>query len=143
MPANMLVNQYSTENLFLGEKFIEYVTLTNGSGSTMTLVPGRLMGQVLADGKWLPQVSSATDGSELPRAVCADSYSIANGATATIAICRKGEINENKVTFGGSDTWATAVRTVSTGGGTVRSLLIANSGLMLVGTTELSGQDNS
>lgn len=143
MPADMLINSYTVEQVFLGNKFFETVTYTNGSGGTVTLVPGRLMGQTLADGKWGPQVSTATDGTEIPRALCADNYSVANGATISIVICRRGEVNKNKVTFGGSDAWATAVRTVSTGGGTIESLLVANSGIMLVPTTELSNYDNS
>jgi hypothetical protein len=142
MPANMLKNNYSTENVFLGEKYFEYKQYTNSSGSTVDLVAGQLMGEILATGKWAPCIAASTDGSEMPRGLCGDNYSVANGQTVTIAILTGGEVNKNKVTLNSTDTWATVVRTVTTGGGTLESLLRANTRITLTESTELSNHDN-
>lgn len=50
-------------------------------------------------------------------------------------------MNKNKITLGSGDTWSTAIRTVSTGGKTIESALIANTGIMLVESTELTIAD--
>lgn len=143
MPANILSNNYSTQQIFLGKKYIEYETITNSTGSTMTLSAGRLMGQILASGKWLAQVSTATDGSEFPRGILYEDQSIADGATVSVPILKGGDVNENGVILGGSDTWATAIRTVSTGGATVRAAFLANCpDIKLFPSTELSNYDN-
>lgn len=138
----MLINNANVENLVLRNPFITTGTYTNSTGSTVALTAGRVMGQILTGGKWAPQVSGSTDGSEQPRAVLADSYSVANGATVTINLLTRGELNKNVVTLDAGDTWASVVRTVTTGGGSIEALLIANTGIILQATTELSGTDN-
>lgn len=142
MPANILSNNYTVENVFLGKKFFVDKTYTNSTGSTVTLVPGQVMGTVLATGKVLPQVSTSTDGSEFPSCICADNYSVPDGTTITISVAIRGEVNQNKLTLGGTDTLDTPVRTTSTGGGTIYDLILRNTEIILVPTTELSNYDN-
>lgn len=141
MPATVLNTNYAIEHVFLGCNHYEKRTYTNSSGSSKTLVPGLLMGEVLATGKVLPHISSATDGSEMPTGFCAGTYTVADGATVTIDIVTKGEVNQNAITLGSGDTLTTAVRTVSTGGGTIRSLIERNTHCVLIPSTELSRVD--
>jgi hypothetical protein len=142
--ANPYINNYTTEQFLLGGNiFFKDGEYTNSTGSTVALVAGQSMGQVLATGKWLPQIAASTDGSEMPRALCGADYSVANGETITLALLVSGQVNKNKVTLNSTDTWDTVVRTVSTGGGTIESLLIANTDILLVPSTELSNYDNS
>ncbi len=140
MPATQLATSYDNSQVFLGKNHFDTASYTNSSGGAVVLTEGRLMGRVLADNKVQPQVSSATDGSEFPRMICADNVTVADGATVTLNICTKGRINQNKITFGGADTLATAIRLVATGGMTIKDCLNAMS-FELEPTTELSRVD--
>lgn len=142
MPAPILITNYDVSQIFLGKNRYEDFTYTNSTGSTVTLLPGRLLGIILATNKVLPNVSTATDGSEIPACICADTYVVADGVTLTITAVTKGMINYRKVIFGGSDTLATAIRTVSTGGG-VMKFMIEKIGLILEDCTEQSNYDNA
>ncbi len=146
--ASILSNNYQQQNVFLGghRNFIDK-QFTNGTGSILTIVKGTVMGTILATGYAALQVSNSTDGSEMPRFVAADDYTIPIGATVTITVANGGEVNQTALTLTGvvssvPDTWATVVRTVSTGGGTIYDLLVQNSDLVLIPSTENSGYDN-
>lgn len=142
MPADQLSNNYQQQNVFLkGQQFIS-ATYTNSTGSTVNLTVGQVMGRILATQKVLPTVAAATDGSEMPRFICGDNYTVANGASVTVQLCWKGDINQNAITWNGAEGLDTVVRTVSTGGGTLGDLLRANSELVLYPSLELSGYDN-
>lgn len=141
MPANQLVTNYNTQQIFLCNNFFQDKTYTNSTGSTVTLLPGTLLGTVLATNKLLPNISSATDGSEMPMGICADTYVVANGDSAVVTFCTGGDVNENAVVLGSGDTYATVVRTASTGGGTIRDLIGRNTTIQLVASTELSVVD--
>ena len=144
----MGVNTYNYDiaSVFPGpQPFIQEKVWTNTSGSEVTVYPGRLFGQIAATGLMLPNISSATDGSEMPYGVLAgiEPITLANGATATVPIAIRGEVNQNKLTLGSGDTLATLVRTVSTGGGTLGALIIRDTQIVIVPTTNLTGYDNS
>lgn len=143
MPADILINNYSTENVFLGGLYMEPATYTNSTGSTVTINKGRLMGRILATDKVLPQASASTDGSEMPIGFAGDDYSVADGTTITMWIVTKGKVNENKIGLASGDTLSTAVRSVSTGGGTIRDLIQRNTLCLIVPATELSNYDNN
>ena len=138
MPAQLFTN-YDTSKIFIGNNRYITASYTNATGAAVTLTAGRLMGRVLADNKVLGHVSSATDGSQQPLGVLADTYVVANGATASLAICIGGDIAQEKVILGGADTLATAVSTL----GTVGDLIRRNSHINLVAGTEMTGYDNA
>lgn len=142
MAAGILITNYDTSSIFLGDNFYKDFTHVNTTGSIETLVAGTLFGQILASGNVLPNLSSATDGSELPMGILQVSVSVAIGATVTLPLCIAGRVNGNQVTYGAGDTLLTAVRTVSTGGGTIGALITRNTDIKLVATTELSAIDN-
>jgi hypothetical protein len=141
MPQQQLTTNYDISQIFLNGNFYKYKTYTNSTGSTVTINPGRLLGTVLASDKVLPQISTAVDGSEMPVGVAAAQYVVLDGASATVCYCISGEINQSKIIFGGSEGLATVVRTVSTGGGTIGDLIVRNTDIKLVPTTELTITD--
>lgn len=142
MPSSSLITNFSVEQIFLGRNRYFTATYTNSTGDSVTLNAGRLMGRVLVGQKVLPLVSTATDGSEMPVGVLAQTYTVANGASQTVFICNYGKINENKVSLDAGDTFASVVRTAATGGGSIRDLIVRNLQIELEPITELSGEDN-
>lgn len=142
MATGINITNQNTQNLLLGGNRFDNGTYTNGSGSERTLAVGTLVGRVLATNKIAPCVSSNTDGSEMPIGVVVEAVTVADGASAVVTFCNYGMINELAVVLGGSDTMSTAVRTVSTGGGTIRDLIVRNTGLKLQESVEMSGYDN-
>lgn len=142
MAAGILITNYDNAQVFLGSNFYEAVSYTNSTGSPVTITIGRTIGRILATAKVLPSISSATDGSELPIGVAGQTYVIADGVTQDIQIVTGGDVNENLVVLAAGDTFNTAVRTVSTGGGTIRDLIGRNTTIQLIPTSDLSGYDN-
>ena len=139
--VNPLSTNYDVSQVFLGRNRYKNYTYTNSTGSTVTLVPGTLLGLILATNLLLPHISSATDGSEQPIGVCADTYVVPTGTSVLVTLCNRGEVNQNKVVLGAGDTMATVVRTVSTGGGTIEQLILKNTDIELVPSIELTIQD--
>jgi hypothetical protein len=142
MAVGMSITNYNTAQLQLGDNFLEQVSYSNSTGNAVTIPLGRLMGRILATNKVLPNISSATDGSELPIGVTDQEYIVPDGETWDIWIITGGEVNKNLVVLGSGDTYATAVRTVSTGGGTIQDLITRNTQLQLIATTDASAYDN-
>ncbi len=142
MAAGILITNYDVAQIFLGSNYYETVSYSNSTGSPVTITIGRTIGRILATDKVLPSVAAATDGSELPIGVSAQTYVIADGVTQDIQIVTGGQVNENLVVLAAGNTFSTAVRTVSTGGGTIRDLIRRNTTIELVPTTDLSNLDN-
>lgn len=142
MPAQQRITNYDVSQIFLGRNFYKDKQYTNSTGSAVTILPGTLLGTILATNLLLPMVSTATDGSEYPVGIAMDTFVIANGASATITFCYAGEVNQSKVIFyNGTDTLATAIGSQGTGGGTYEDLIIRNTDIKLIPTIELSIQD--
>lgn len=142
------VNAYNMDiaQLFVGgQPQINSFVWTNTSGGSLTLKPGTLFGQIEATALVLPHISTAVDGSEQPFGVLAgiDPITLANGATATIPLAQKGNVNQNMLILGAGDTLSTPVRTVSTGGATIGALILRNTGLIVVPSNNVTGYDNT
>lgn len=137
-----IANNYRWQQIFLSNNKYKDYTYTNDTGSEVTLTVGRLMGTILASAKTYPQASTSTDGSEMPRGVLAQTYTFAIGASGTVAVCYTGDINQNALLLNGSETLATVVRTVSTGGGTIGDLITQNTDIVLWNSIETTGYDN-
>ena len=138
----LLRTTFNTAQLFLGDNHWEQVEYTNSTGSEVTINAGRLMGKILATNKVLPHVAAATDGSEMPIGVAGEKYVVADGATINMYIVTQGHVNQNGLLLNGSETLATVVRTVSTGGGTIGDLIRRNTMITLIESAQLSGYDN-
>lgn len=149
--AGMLIQNYDFSKTFLWNARSQKVTYTNPSGSPVTLPKGRLMGRVAASQKALPHVSTATDGSEQPIGVLGDEYTVAGSATVVLTIFDGGDVAEEGIVLGGSDTMATLIARTLTDSGTdtvampgisVRDAITRNTQLKLIQRTELTGYDN-
>lgn len=148
--AGQQTNNFNTAKLAIWNNLYTTATYTNSTGSTVNLAKGRLMGRVSSSAKVLPHVKTATDGSEIPRFILNDDYTVANGASVTVSLIRGGGVAKDLVIYDGSDTAATAISrtytdsgtdTVSVGYGIIEDILFAN-GIELMAGTELTGQDN-
>ena len=134
---NQQTNQYSTEKVFIGDNSYETVAFKS-AGTDQSLVAGQLMGRVSATGFVTQHTSGASDGSEIPFGILAESIEITAGETPNLSICVKGRVDKNLVVLSGSDTFATVVssRRIDDriNGDTV--------GIELVDSTEMTIEDN-
>ena len=149
--ASILTTNFDTTKIFIGDNRYKTATYTNGTGSTVTLAKGTLLGRIFSTNKVTPHVSTATNGSEYPVGVLAEDYTVANGASVDVSFCYGGDINQGKLTLGGSDTLATVItRTYTDSGtdtvavpmGTIEDLIVSRTHINLVASTENTGYDN-
>lgn len=141
MPFPVLVQNYDTTQIFLGNNWDIDKSCINTSGSILTILAGTVMGTVFTGNTAYPTVSTATDGSQVPRYVSRVDVVIAIGAAAKINLVYTGEINQNALLFqNGTDTLNTNVGSEGTGG-SMQDLLMTNSHLKLVPSIELTIQD--
>ncbi|GAB6854174.1 head decoration protein [Asaia astilbis] len=73
------------------------VTLAGGNG---VLKRGTVLGAITAGGKHVPASSSASDGSQNPVAILADTYDTTSGDVVGAGVYLTGEFNINAVTLG-------------------------------------------
>jgi hypothetical protein len=153
--GGILTTQFNTEKCFLGGNKYITATYTNGTGSTVTLTSGQLVGRIRSSGKIKPHVSSATDGSQIPIGVLrigagmgGDTIAVVDGASATVKVCYTGDINANTMSFGGSDTLATMLlfsnssdAATTTSAGCIEDVLCAR-GFQIFNPTQNSLADN-
>lgn len=59
---------------------------------------GHLLGQITTGGKYNVSLAAASDGSQVPRAVCAEDLVLAADGEAMVYI--SGDFNQNAMTFG-------------------------------------------
>jgi hypothetical protein len=147
--SGIQVNQFDYSKIFIGGNRYKTATYTNGTGSTVNLVAGTIMGRITSSNKVTPQVSSATNGSQVPMGILAAPYTVANGASVTVTYCVAGDVAREQITLGGSDTFATAITVNDSAGtpntvpmGTIEDILI-RSGIITVVTTENTFADNA
>ena len=133
----MLNTNYDIALLGLFAPVTATATYTNSTGSTATLAAGTLVGRVVATNKILPQVSSATDGSQDPIGILAANYTVANGATVTLTFYIQGEFDASLITFGGSDTLATNITVTGVIFGTLGDRL-AGKGMILRNVNQIN-----
>jgi hypothetical protein len=95
---------YAPDTLIAGEFKIVTDTVTIGSG--FTLYRGTVLGLQTSSGNYIPCVKTATDGSQTPVAILADSIDTTAGAS-TAGIYLTGEFDLNAMTIDVSWTGAT------------------------------------
>ena len=145
----ILVTQFDYAKLFVWNNKFATGTYTNATGSTVTLAKGTIMGRVDATGKVYPHVSTATNGSQIPRFILANAYTVANGASVTVTFCTMGDVAIEGITYGGSDTSTTPIlfsdssaAATTTRAGLIIDILAENN-IRLVSTTENTYADNA
>ncbi|MFT8785453.1 head decoration protein [Gluconobacter oxydans] len=90
---------YQPDQLIAGvyPRVTDNVTLASGNG---IVARGTALGLVTATGKYIPSASAATDGSQTPVAILADTYDTTSGDVVGAGVYLTGEFNENAVTMG-------------------------------------------
>ncbi|MCC3745320.1 head decoration protein [Rouxiella badensis] len=81
-------------------------TVTILTATTATYKRGTVLGVVTASGKYTLSVATATDGSQIPKAILADDAD-ASVADVLAGVYLMAEINQNRITFDPSWTLAT------------------------------------
>lgn len=143
------INHFSQKNPFIWNSRYNTITAqyTNSTGSTVDLAKARIMGRIATTGKLLPQVSTATDGSQVPMGLLAEDYSVANGATVNVTLCIQGDVDANMIGFGGSDTLATVISLTDSATNTVKigtiGDILTRGGILPIASTEMNYADNS
>jgi hypothetical protein len=144
--GGMLITNYDFAKIFVWDNRYKSATYTNGTGSEVTLAAGTIMGRVAATNKVLPWSAAATDGSQFPRFVLANDYTVANGASETVTFCFYGGVATNTLTIPTTSPVQTLTNIVylndgTTVVGTAEDCLNA-AGIFLVGGTENTFYDN-
>lgn len=144
----ILTTQYDYSKLFVWDNRYRTATYTNTTGSTVTLNPGTILGRIFASHLVVPQVSTATDGSQIPMGILRGTYVVANNASVTVTYCYSGDIDTAGVVFGGSDTINTPIlfnssvpAATTTQYGTIEDILVGK-GINPVTATDNTHPDN-
>ena len=135
--ANPQINNYDLSKIFVLNNRYATADYTNPTSDDIELPIGTVMGRVSATNKIIPCKSTASDGSQYPIGILADTYGVDYVETAELTFCTMGDVVQNKIVFNnGTDTVATAVS-----GKTMKDMLQA-AGINLVGGDQLTGYDN-
>lgn len=99
----------NTSKIFVGRNRYEKANYTNSTYDPIELVVGTLMGRVSASGLIKPLASGASDGSQFPVGVLAETKTVDDGATEELYFCVEGDVVADQLIFNGSDTLETVV----------------------------------
>lgn len=99
--ANELITNYDVSKVFIGHnRFQDDNILNNSLYNPISLVPGTVMGRIVATGTVVPLQASASDGSQFPIGILASNVvSLAEGATIQVSICDMGDVAKEKIKF--------------------------------------------
>lgn len=86
---------FADDNLHAGDFPIRGRKVTLVAG---TYKRGHLLGQITTGGKYNVSLAAASDGSQTPRAICAEDLVLAADGEAIVYIA--GDFNQNAMTFG-------------------------------------------
>jgi hypothetical protein len=78
--------------------------IEGGSGGAGVMVPGTVLGQVTATGKYLPASPQASDGSQVAVAVLFDDVDATNGDVVAAVIARDAEVRAEDLVYDSSVT---------------------------------------
>lgn len=136
--ANPLITNYDTSKTFVWANRTETANYTNSGYSDVTILAGTLLGRVSATGLVIPLASAASDGSQYALGILLQDTVIEGGDTVSLTFCVAGDVVEAKVVLAGSDTMETVID-----GRRIRDRILGDTaGIILVGSTELTGFDN-
>lgn len=128
----------------------QYITAsyTNGTGSSVTLPAGRIMGLIFSTNKVTPRLTSGvTNGSQVPYGILASDYTVANGATVTVTLCISGQVDASLISDVADPADLTATVSLTDSGsatvviGTIESIMVSK-GLIPITVTENTYLDN-
>jgi len=99
------------------------------------------MGRITASDRVVPCSAYATDGSQQPIGVLIDDLSLAAGSSAPVGIAVGGRVAQDQLVFFPTSNGQT-IETVS-GTRRMKDLIMANTQLILIPSTEMTDFDNS
>jgi hypothetical protein len=135
--SNQLFVDTNVAKIFVWNNRYETATYTNSDLYEVTLDKGTVMARIATTRKVVPLDPAGTDGSQYPVGILATSYTVADGESATVRFCNKGDVVESLLVFENSATLNTVVEDMI-----IRDR-IEQIGISLVPSDELTGADNS
>jgi hypothetical protein len=110
--GNQMITNFDVSKIFVFENRYESGTVVNGDYTSMTIPIGTPLGRISGSatagnpqGLLWPCASLSTDGSEVPVGICAANVVIAEGSSAIVPYCHRGDVIVDKITmFDGRDT---------------------------------------
>lgn len=133
--GNQAIVNYDTAKFILRDSRFIPVVYTNSTGAAVDLLEGQVFGRISATGKGLPLASAAVDGSQYFLGFNFKPQTVANGATVTIDLLIRGEVDKGLVVLNGADAFTTVIS------GRILQDWIEDRVLMIP-VTELTGYDN-
>lgn len=94
---------YNPDHLIAGDMPVKARRVT--IGTSQTIVRGHVLGQITSGGNVIISLSAASDGSQVPRFIAAESITT-GGSTAEAIVYEAGDFNEAALTLGASHTIA-------------------------------------
>lgn len=99
--GGILHQRFDRAKCFLFDnRFDNGQSYTNSSGDEVTLAQWTVMGRVTSTGKLKVCLPDATDGSQVPRFILVEEYTVADGATQTVAVCKAGDVDQGLLVWG-------------------------------------------
>ena len=130
---NALHTSYDTSKIFVGNNRFIQESIT----AAADLAVGTVLDRVTATGVLSPLNSATAANNKIPVGILAQP--VANGETKTVNICIDGDVVEDKIVLGGTDTLATVIS-----GRKIKDLIAGQTaGIKIVPYIELSSADNS
>jgi hypothetical protein len=128
-----------TEKIFLWDNRYTPYPYNNSAYEDVTLEAGTVMGVVTVTGWVKPLASGASDGSQIPVGILAESCTVEGGALVNLSICVAGDVNANALVFDGADNLDTTISSRR-----LRDRIGSDTvGIKLVNSTEMTGYDNA
>jgi len=138
--GQQMTTNYDLSKIFLWDNRYDSENYVNNSNyNPVTILAGTVMGRIASTGRVVPCDASQTDGSQIPMGVLAQDVLLLGGALQKVAICVRGDVNQNALIFWTGNSVNTIV-----GNNPPRRMfdLIQDSGIKLVSGTEMSATDN-
>ena len=138
-----MIANFNAQNFRLGKNKVKTATLTNKTGSELTVPAGRLLGKVLTAatgyvvGEVKPHAAAGTNGTNIPVGFILNAVTLANDASAKVSYVSCGDVDASMITLNGAGTLAT----ICTGYEAIGEML-QNKGLFAVSVTENTFIDN-
>jgi len=123
--------------IFLWNRRSAKGNIANATGAPVTVLEGTVMGRIGATDKLTPFTSAAVDGSQHPIGVLCETYVVPANSNIDVYICDGGDVAAEKLLFQGADTLETVISARR-----VKDLIVLNTDLKLVYSTEMTAYDN-
>lgn len=137
---NQLHVDYDVSTIFIWDNKYQDAVLKNTTGGLFTFPAGTLLGRNSATGDVEALDSTVTtQGQNIPVGILAQAVEIVDTATAPVSMCVSGNVVEDKVVLGGTDTLDTVIALKR-----LRDRIGSDTvGVNLVSSTEMTSPDNS